>query len=185
MAHETGAQIIVAQTHQYALDWLRNKTCRESPNKIEYTTNPGQVLAEACINPIDIVITGQLFYKTDLVTLPEKIQALQTAMTGRIKEINEVMSHYVRPKYAPETGTELSEELYKINPDTLVIRFSFSSGDIGRIVGDIEKDTRGFSTLAKFLGSPELSDILKTKDWKRFRNQFPDIRFYDTLESQH
>ena len=173
---DNNAYIVVAQTHDYVLERIKRQRDPNSKNHVIYTTNPGDVLGEVLTNPVDIVVTGQVFYQSDLRSLDDFLGAILGGM-------DEMARHYQPPKSGPDTGSQLSEEIYKINPGILVFRYSLAPPERGKIVGDIRKGG-GHEDLLEFIDSVELSDILRTRDWKRLRETFPEIKFYDGWEEQ-
>lgn len=174
---DNNAYIVVAQTHDYVLEDIRRQRNPDSRNNVFYTTNPGDVLDEALRNPVDIVITGQMFYQSDLRTLDDFIGAMLGGM-------DEIARHFKFPKSGPDTGTQLSEEIYKINPNILVFRYSMAPRGRGKIVGDINKH-RGDEDILELIDSDELQNILRTGDWGRLKKTFPKIRFYSGWEEEH
>lgn len=175
------AYIVIAQTHDYVLESIRKQRDPNSKNHVIYTTNPGDVLAEALINPVDIVVTGQLFYKSDLTSLEDMINALyKVSFIG----YQALVKHYQPPKSGPYTGSALSKEVYSINPKILVFRYSLAPEERGRIVGDINK-FRSDQDLIELIDSPELPDILRTKDWERLEKTLPKIKFYEGWKEEH
>ena len=92
----------------------------------------------------------------------------------------------VQPK-SIDSGSELSQLVHKIRPEVLVFRYSSTPYDHpaeAGFVGDIKKHG-GSNTIFDLVNCNELTDILKTKDWKKLRESFPEIRFYETLERLH
>jgi hypothetical protein len=169
--------IVVAQTHGGVLKSIKRDRKKDSANNVIFTSNPGDVLNEALVNPVDLVVTGQCFYQTDISTLGEAIKVAQGG-------INEIAKHYQPPISGPSSGSDLSEELYKINPEILVFRYSLTPSARGKIVGDIEKWGTN-SKLIELIDSEELVKILQEKDWDRMESTFQNIEFYKGWKEEH
>lgn len=174
---DNNAYIVIAQTHEHVLEEIKEIRDKDSKNYVMFTTNPGDVLKEVIANPVDIVITGQNFYQSDLRSAYDCLKA----MAGGLEEI---AKHYNPPLSGPDRGSELSKEIYKIKPEILVFRYSLTPEEKGRIVADIRK-FGGPRELLKLVDSPLLPEILRIRDWKKLMESFPQIHFYDGWEKEH
>ena len=173
-----GASIVIAQTHADLLSVIRAVRNPSNPNLVSYTSNPGDVLQEALANPVDVVITGALYYRCKVKSIEEKLDLLDRAELEGPQVISE---HYRPPRSGPRRGVELAEQLRRIDPHILVLRFTVLPEDgPGGIAGDIPKD--GLDVLLEFIDAPRLLKMLKAKDCAGLTRAFPRILFYPALE---
>ena len=169
-----GVNIVIAQTYQNDLDRIRNRVSPDCRNSISYFNEPAEAVSEALSNPVDIVVTGECFYHTDLTSIHDVLGAL---MSGSVSQ------HFSRKSL--DSGADLAKAVHVVKPDLLVLRYSGTPDDYpieSGFVGDIPKG--GSDAIYDFVNCNELSDILAAKDWKRMRKRFPKIRFYRNLEEQ-
>lgn len=183
------AYIVVAQTTREVLDDIvRSRNESGYRNHVVFTNSPLTVMEEVAKQPVDVVVTGQRFYESDLSSLADCLQAMMEATAafqekGPLGYIAEAQKHFIDP-YGTITGTSLSEMLYEVKPQILVFRYSLTPKERGRIVGDIEK-IGGRDDLIDFIDSEELPRVLQDKQGRRLRQAFPKIEFYNNWEQEH
>ncbi len=169
------AYIVVAQTHEKVLREIRQKRDSHSKNHVTFFSNPGSVLEEVLREPVDIVVTGQCFYQTDLNSFHEVLMARMEAMIEGPEALDR---HYRPPLSSPNRGTVLAHEIHRINPNVLVFRYSVAPEEVGELSGEIAKDVGAHSDLLRFLDSLQLAAIVAKKDWQQLMTTFPFIQFY-------
>jgi len=167
--------VVVVQTHQSVIDGLREQVSPFSHNHIIYTTNPGDVLCELLVNPVDIIVSGQHFYQSDLHSFEEVLNLYERVMEEGAHLINE---HYKPPISGPCNGSELCREVHRIKSNLPVFRFSLTPDQPGEFAGDIPKEGND-SKLVEFLESPFLSWACAGGDWESLIKLFPNIIFYE------
>lgn len=173
-----GASIVIAQTHAELLSVIRAVRNPSGPNLVIYTSNPGDVIQEALAHPVDVVITGALYYRCTLKSIKKKLDLLDLAELEGPRVIDD---YYLPPRSGPRKGVELAEQLRWINPHILVLRFTvLPEDDPGGIAGDIPKD--GLDVLLEFIDAPRLRQMLRTKDCAGLARTFPRILFYPALD---
>ena len=167
--------IVVAQTNEKVLREIQKIRDPRSKNHTSFFSNPGCVLEEVLREPVDIVVTGQCFYQTDLNSFHEVLMARMEAMIEGPESLDR---HYRPPLSGPDSGTVLAHEIHRINSDVLVFRYSVAPEEVGELSGEIAKDGRAHSDLIRFLDSPQLAAIVAKKDWQQLTATFPFIQFY-------
>ncbi len=181
---KTAANIVIAQTYGHALENIRSRRNPKSKNQVSYFSRTADVVNEVLTKPIDIVVTGQLFYDSDLSDDP-LLSMITMIRDGAELGIDGAVERHIRPHiHGPRTGTELSEEIYRIKPEILTFRYSLSPEERGKLVGDINK-CGPTEELTDFIDNSDLAEILQDKDWDRLEETFPRIDFYKGWKEEH
>ena len=165
--------IVIAQTH--SMDINRIRAGLTGANEVYLTREPEEALAEVMRTRVDIVVTGQYFYKIDIETRQEH-ESLLTPENAGLK-----IKYYIAPSFGLYTGPVLAQQIKTVNPQIPVFRCSRKPGEIGEIFGEIEKD-ENLVDLLFFVNFPFLNDIARKKDWKKLKEEFPFIKFYKNPE---
>lgn len=176
--------IVIAQTYGHVLEEIKRARNPKSTNQVSYFSRTADVMKEVLEQPVDIVITGQLFYDTDLSDNPME-SATTMMIEAAVFGVDAAVERHIKPHTkGPSNGTELSEEIYRIKPEILTFRYSMSPSRRGKIVGDINKCGPS-SELTDLIDHPDLAVILETQDWDKLERTFPNIEFYEGWKEEH
>lgn len=174
-----GVYIVVVQNEQAVLREIKSKLDIHSPNHVVFTREPMEVVSEVLHNPVDIVVSGQHFYKDDFTSFTEMFSILDRWLREGILAVADDLRRIRQKAEGPRSGTELTSLIYKFNPNILVMRYSATPESPAGFVADIEKLFGGTGDqLIALLNHPEIAAILKDRDASRLKRAL-NVRFYD------